>query len=74
MDSSNLEARDIDGVIRTIPMNNLTDARLFGMDFATIRTLRHYYLKAGGRYDITVDSVKELYKDRGKYYMGKEIE
>lgn len=59
-----IEIRDIDGIIRTIPVENLATTTIFGMSLKEIAAFRQVYLKYGGALPITVDSINQMWSDR----------
>lgn len=58
---NHLVAKDINGIERAIPLANLQNIVLFGMSMNTIMALREHYLEQGGKMEITVDSIRELW-------------
>lgn len=57
-----MEARDIDGIIRTIPISNLMDFRILGIDIPALLAFRNNYLLLNRPYDITEESINNLFR------------
>ena len=59
-----IEVRDIDGILRLIPLTSKQDVTLFGMDISTIAEFRKQYLKRNGTLPITKDKVNEIFNEQ----------
>lgn len=58
---NHMEVKDMEGIIRIIPLSSLHEMKLFGMGMGAILELRNQYLRRNGREDITRESILEIW-------------